>query len=147
MGVVRERLSPLYMEDSDNGLHFANVRELAAVSPGLTVVEPCDERLISNASFVVTASTVVELFAPQASFVICVSMRSSSATIDPYTGDVLLERSAGCVAAVIRALSAPYRFPWAHVPGKQWCCCSAWEPCAHRHFPSQVLRRCKQRCI
>jgi hypothetical protein len=117
MGVVRERLSPLYMEDEDNGLHFADVRALAAVSPGLTVVEPCDERLLSNASFVITASTVVELFAPQASFVICVSMRSSSATIDPYSGGVLLDRSVGCVAALIRSLSMPYSFPWGHVAG------------------------------
>lgn len=41
-------------------------------------------------------------------------MRSSSATVDPYSGAVLLDRSQECVALVMRALNAPYNFSWSH---------------------------------
>jgi hypothetical protein len=51
-------------------------------------------------------------------------VRASSATLDPYSGEVLMERSIGAMAAVVRALAVPYKFSWQQVKEKRGFCFS-----------------------
>jgi hypothetical protein len=115
MGVVCDRLAPLYMEDEAGTSHFADAYALAAECPGLSVVSQSPGSVFSDAEFLISSDTAVELFAPQSSVVICVSMRGSSAMVDPYSGKVLLDRSQESVSAVIRSLNTPYNFAWEHI--------------------------------
>lgn len=114
VGVACEHLIPVFVEDASGQGHFASAAALQKC-PFVAARAP-DELASSSLSFVIATDTVVELLAAEYSFVVCVSVRASSATLDPYSGQVLMERSAAALSAVVRALATPYCFSWG--PGK-----------------------------
>ncbi len=113
LGRAADRLVPIFAEEASGACHFADVAGLKC--PGLEVEQGgCAP---SSLQFVLSAATVVELVARQYSVVVCVSLRASSAMIDPYSGQVLMERNAAAMEAVIRALAQPLCFSWRHAGG------------------------------
>jgi hypothetical protein len=111
VGVVSDRLLPVFVEDFGGRRHFASLESLRSHCPAVSAEAP-EGFESSDLTFGISSETVVELLAAESSFVVCVSVRASSATLDPYSGQVLMERSVAALSAVVRSLAVSYDFSW-----------------------------------
>ncbi len=110
MGVVTDRLVPVFVEDLSGSSHFASVDSVSSVCS--VSAESVVDTVASSLRFVLSSDSVVELLAAESSFVLCASVRASSASLDPYSGQVLMERSVAALSVLVRALAVPYSFSW-----------------------------------